>query len=72
MPKIKVVVLLFRQIRHGFTKTAKVSPNLTVSHVPFLTYRNNMSLHVSCVTLSLLHRSLDVQCGIFNAFIPYK
>ena len=29
MPKIKVVVLLFRQLRHGFTKTAKMSPNLT-------------------------------------------
>ena len=32
MPKIKVVVLLVRQLRHGFTKKAKVSPNLTVSH----------------------------------------
>ena len=32
MSNIKVVVLLVRQLRHGFTKTAKVSPNLTVAH----------------------------------------
>ena len=29
---IKVVVVLVRQLRHGFTKKAKVSPNLTVAH----------------------------------------
>ena len=33
MRKIKVVVLLVRQLEHGFTKNAKVSPNLTVAHV---------------------------------------
>ena len=32
MPKIKVVVLLVQQLQHGFTKNAKVSPNLTVAH----------------------------------------
>ena len=31
--KIKVVVLLVRQLQHGFTKNAKVSPNLTVAHI---------------------------------------
>ena len=31
-PEIKVVVLLVRQLRHGFPKKAKVSPNLTVAH----------------------------------------
>ena len=30
MRKIKVVVLLVRQLQHGFTKNAKVSPNFTV------------------------------------------
>ena len=30
MRQIKVVVLLVRQLQHGFTKNAKVSPNLTV------------------------------------------
>ena len=33
MQKIKVVVLLVRQLQHGFTKNAKVSPNLTVTHL---------------------------------------
>ena len=32
MRKIKVVVLLVQQLQHGFTKNAKVSPNLTVAH----------------------------------------
>ena len=31
MPKIKVVVLLVWQLKHGFTEKAKVSPNLTVA-----------------------------------------
>ena len=31
MRKINVVVLLVRQLQHGFTKNAKVSPNLTVA-----------------------------------------
>ena len=35
MRKIKVVVLLVRQLQHGFTKNAKVSPNLTVAHLGF-------------------------------------
>ena len=33
MRKIKVVVLLVQQLQHGFTKNAKVSPNLTVAHI---------------------------------------
>ena len=33
MRKIKVVVLLVRQLHDGFTKNAKVSPNLTVAHI---------------------------------------
>ena len=33
MRKIKVVVLLVQQLQHGFTKNAKVSPNLTVTHL---------------------------------------
>ena len=33
MRKIKVVVLLVQQLQHGFTKHAKVSPNLTVAHI---------------------------------------
>ena len=33
MRKIKVVVLLVQHLQHGFTKKAKVSPNLTVAHI---------------------------------------
>ena len=33
MRKIMIVVLLVRQLQHGFTKNAKVSPNLTVAHI---------------------------------------
>ena len=33
MRKIMVVVLLVRQLQHGFTKNAKVSPNLTVDKI---------------------------------------
>ena len=36
--KIKDVVLIVRQLRHGFTKKAKVSPNLTVAHFMFIDY----------------------------------
>ena len=48
MRKIKVVVLLVQQLQHGFTKNAKVSPNLTVAHVHGLI--NTMS----CVVLHSL------------------
>ena len=40
MRKIKVVVLLVQQLQHGFTKNAKVSPNLTVIII---------LLHVMCL-----------------------
>ena len=33
MRKRMVVVLLVQQLQHGFTKNAKVSPNLTVAHI---------------------------------------
>ena len=33
MRKIKVVVQLVQQLQHGFTKNAKVSPNLTVAQI---------------------------------------
>ena len=37
MRKIKVVVLLVQQLQHGFTKNAKVSPNLTVAQILYPT-----------------------------------
>ena len=33
MTKLKVVVMLVRQLRHGFTKKAKVYHNVTVAHL---------------------------------------
>ena len=43
MRKIKVVVPLVQQLQHGFTKNAKVSPNLTVAHLySRLTKRNRV------------------------------
>ena len=38
MRKIKVVVLLVRQLQHGFTNNAKVSPNLTVTRIGSISY----------------------------------
>ena len=54
MRKIMVVVLLVRQLQHGFTKNAKVSPNLTVAllHHTFFTvvyyclFQNESQKHV--------------------------
>ena len=50
MRKIKVVVLLVQQLQHGFTKNAKVSPNLTVA-------RTNVT---SCVESGSVVDTLDV------------
>ena len=41
MRKIKVVVLLVQQLQHGFTKNAKVSPNLTEYNVNFAILRTS-------------------------------
>ena len=41
MRKIKVVVLLVQQLQNGFTKNAKVSPNLTVAHIGPMPYSEN-------------------------------
>ena len=52
MRKIKVVVLLVRQLQHGFTKNAKVSPNLTVTlmsaQTKYATRRVKPALHGAC------------------------
>ena len=46
MPKIKVVVLSVWKLQHGFTKKAKVSPNLTVAQILGLsTERGDRILH---------------------------
>ena len=47
MRKIKVVVLLVQQLQHGFTKNAKVSPNLTVAHIASGLGMNRFNLYAS-------------------------
>ena len=59
MRKIKVVVLLVRQLQHGFTKNAKVSPNLTVTHFFILL------LITFCIRYNLIIRLL---AHISNAY----
>ena len=54
MRKIKVVVLLVQQLQHGFTKNAKVSPNLTVAHI----YLHSQPFGVIC--------GICVQCFAFK------
>ena len=57
--KKKVVVLLVRQLQHGFTKNAKVSPNLTVTHIINewqVLYNKNQVLIVSKVGLIVIRR----------------
>ena len=55
MRKIKVVVLLVRQLQHGFTKNAKVSPNLTVTHLHFTCHSVDTSVYVSVKLWVLSH-----------------
>ena len=57
MRKIKVVVLFVRQLQHGFTKNAKVSPNLTVAH--------NLTTNLAaCVCVCV--------CATFYQFLPLR
>ena len=57
MPKIKVVVLLVRQLRNGFTTKPKVSPNLT--RCPYIANVQNhgfiLVLDLRIVFIVLLH-----------------
>ena len=46
MRKIKVVVLLVRQLQHGFTKNAKVSANLTVAHITYREAESKIFLNI--------------------------
>ena len=54
MRKIKVVVVLVRQLQHGFTKNAKVSPNLTVAHtiIYVLMFANYVCQYDLCKKMS--------------------
>ena len=65
MRKIKVVVLLVRQLQHGFTKNAKVSPNLTVTHIGCRTWTcidgfKSMKLQVSSPILIYFFKNMPI------------
>ena len=61
MRKIKVVVLLVQQLQHGFTKNAKVSPNLTVAHYII----NNIGPRIEpCGTPTCIGKIVDVVSSI--------
>ena len=47
MRRIKVVVLLVRQLQHGFTKNAKVSHNLTVAQIVKIPNKTIIIIHVN-------------------------
>ena len=64
MRKIKVVVLLVQQLQHGFTKNAKVSPNLTVAHISVFKVKvicasNNCLTQCTCNGLTVNGRYWD-------------
>ena len=56
MRKIKVVVLLVRQLQHGFTKNTKVSPNLTVTHIRGSIRLYDYPLQLESRIYRILHR----------------
>ena len=65
MRKIKVVVLLVQQ-QHGFTKNAKVSPNLTVAHIhvqycPETEYTHDIKNGVTTYLLSANQRLANIR-----------
>ena len=60
IPKIKFVVLLVQQLQHGFTKNAKVSPNLTVAHIVMADSLHSLGLLNIVVLLMYLCVMKDV------------
>ena len=68
MRKIKVVVLLVQQLQHGFTKNAKVSPNLTVAHIQ-IQIQHGRIYTVECVHSSVIDTVYSAQ--LYNPMI-YK
>ena len=66
MRKIKVVVLLDRQLQHGFAKNAKVSPNLTVAHILYV-FNVSMACTIthyrSCIQL---RTCAHIDCPLYN------
>ena len=66
MRKIKVVVLLVRQLQHGFTKNAKVSPNLTLDN------QQDVSPQVYITRRSLPRYRESIKRNVINGRITYR
>ena len=60
MRKIKVVVLLVRQLQQGFTKNAKVSPNLTGAQVS--------TIHRFVFSETMIH--MFTTCSVHSLKLP--
>ena len=67
MRKIKVLVLLVRQLQHGFTKNAKVSPNLTVTLICLVNIAASTGIPVRVVIVALLKKTVCVTMCHFNS-----
>ena len=70
MRKIMVVVPLVQQLQHGFTKNAKVSPNLTVAHLSIL-FLNTLTLLAYTHSADNLFHTLMVLWENENFIHPY-
>ena len=67
MRKIKVVVLLVQQLQHGFTKNAKVSPNLTVAHI-WLDVLLTLTLIIHVFYFNYTHFQNGLKCRNMTIF----
>ena len=58
-------MLLVRQLRHGFTKKANASPNLTVAHVKhIILYSNTALVGMFVAVIKKLEYESDVSGGL--------
>ena len=62
MRKIKVVVLLVQQLQHGFTKNAKVSPNLTVAHSAIVKKTTSLNIWIARSVVDQYYGLSVVKC----------
>ena len=72
MRKIKVVVLLVQQLQHGFTKNAKVSPNLTVAHIVKRCSGVKCNMQLVCIAGYCVNGGLKLQKQFSTFVINYS
>ena len=69
MRKIMIVVLLVRQLQHGFTKNAKVSPNLTVAQICGIASRQKKTCMLMIDELHRIVNGADLLSDEFKRII---